>query len=258
MMKTAVRGLLLTILLSCAAGTLPFAQDVPLPALYKSLADRNHYALVEGLKEANADVKCGILDQLVAAFPDAAGKPIAVKYTWSRPDPNAAPTRKMAVSGIPETLPDLVSRAANLFKEAEDFVIPDPPYGTILGTDATASNEGGKITVKGNAKNAADPIKHLVVEVDGATYKVLKMDMDLGQARIVIETTNKDLGGKWGVEATSIQYPQYKKVLKYEYIQADGFWLPSKISIDFLGADGKSLQPGYVYDFSNWKVVKGS
>jgi len=243
-----------TIVFSCAIA-LPFAEDLPLPTLYKNLADKNHYAMVEGLKEASADVKCAILDQLVAAFPDAAGKPITVKYTWSRPDPNAAPTKKMTVSGVPDSTPDLVTRLNNLFKEAEDFVIPDPSYATILSTDATATSEGGKVTVKGNAKNAADQVKHLQVDVDGTTWQVLKMDMDLGQAHVVIETTYKDLGGKWGVDTSSIQYPQYKKVLKYEYAQSGAFWLPSKISIDFLGADGKSLQPTFVYDFSNWQVT---
>src|SRR5262245_50381302 len=167
-MTVARRGLMLTIVLSFAAAGLAMAEDVPLNTLYKNLADKNHYALVEGLKDASADVKCPILDQLVAAFPDAAGKPIGVKYTWSRPDPNAEPTKKMTVSGVPESTPDLVTRLTNLFKEAEDFVIPDPPYGTILNTDATAVSEGGKITVKGKAKNAADPIKNLLVEVDAA------------------------------------------------------------------------------------------
>jgi len=256
-MQVVTRGLIVAIVLSGAAG-LTFAEDVALPTLYKNLADKNHYALVEGLKEASADVKCSILDQLVAAFPDAAGKPIAVKYTWSRPDPNAAPTKKMTVTGVPDSTPDLVTRLTNLFKEAEDFVIPDPPYGTILGTEATATSEGGKITVKGTAKAPADPIKNLLVEVDAATFQVLKMDMDLGQAHVVIETTYKDQGGKWVIDTNSIQYPQYKKVIKYEYAQAGEFWLPSKLSIDFLGADGKSLQPTFVYDFTNWQAVKGS
>ena len=257
-MRTATRTIMIALALSCGIVAMPLAEEVQLPALYKSLADKNHYALVEGLKEARADVKCSILEQLVAAFPDAAGKPIAVTYTWSRPDPNAAPTKKMTVSGVPETLPDLVARLTNLFKEAEDFVIPDPPFGTIVGTEATAVSEGGKITVKGTAKAPADPIKNLLVEIDGTTYQVLKMDMDLGEAHVVIESTHKDLGGKWGVETSSIQYPQYKKVIKYEYAQVEGFWLPSKISVDFLGADGKSLQPTFVYDFSNWTVVKAS
>ena len=257
-MKTASRAILTAAALSFCVTTLPLAEEVQLPAVYKSLAEKNHYALVEGLKDASADVKCSILDQLVAAFPDAVGKPIAVKYTWSRPDPNGAAVKKMNVTGVPESTPDLVTRLTALFKEAEDFVIPDPPYGTILATEATASSEGGKITVKGTAKNPADPIKNLLVEIDGANWQVLKMDMDLGQAHVVIETTYKDLGGKWGVDTTSIQYPQYKKVIKYEYVQSGEFWLPSKISIDFLGADGKSVQPTFVYDFSNWTAVKAS
>src|SRR6185369_1356470 len=99
--------------------------------------------------------------------------------------------KKMTVTGVPETLPDLVTRTTTLAKAAEEFVIPDPSYATILSTEATATNEG-------------------------ATWQVLKMDLDLGQAHILIETTYKDLGGKWGVETTTIQYPQYKKVIKYE------------------------------------------
>lgn len=233
------------------------AEDLALPALYKSLAEKNHYPAAEGLKDAQADVKCNILDQLVAAFPDAVGKPISVKYVWSRPGTDAAPTKKFMVSGIPETLTDLSNRAGATFKEAEDFVVADPVYWIIATTDAKAGNEAGKITVTGGAKSSSDPIKKLMVDIDGASYQVRKVDMDLGQAHVVIEQSGKDLGGKWGIETTTVSYPQYKKVLKFEYAQVDGFWLPAKITIDYNDPDGKSLRPTFSYEFSNWQVNKG-
>jgi hypothetical protein len=254
-MKAGSR-LMLALTLACGFATAGLAEDLPLATLYKNLADKNHYAVVEGLTSAQADVKCGILDQLVAAFPDAAGKPIAIKYTWSRPDLNAAPSHKVTITGIPEGLTDLSTRAAALFKEAEDFVIPDPPYGPIVATDATAVNEGGKVTVKGTAKSPSDQVKGLVAEIDGTTWQFRKIDLDLGQAHVIIETTSKDLGGKWGIESTAVQYPQYKKVITFEYVQSGEFWLPSKMSIDFLGADGKPVQPTFVYEFSNWQASK--
>lgn len=257
-MKSTSGGLILALTLAGGFATAALAEDLPLPTLYKNLAERNHYAVVEGLTEAQADVKCAILDQLVAAFPDAAGKPIAVKYSWSRPDPNAAPTRKFVISGIPETVPDLTNRAGTLFKENEDFVIPDPDYAPIVSTNTTASNEGGKVTVKGTAKSPSDQIKGLVAEIDATTWQFKKIDLDLGAAHVIIETTSKDLGGKWGVETSTIQFPQYKKVLRYEYAQAGEFWLPSKLTVELLGLDGKELRPTYVYEFTNWQVAKSS
>jgi hypothetical protein len=255
-MKATRGGLMLALALAGGFATRALAEDLPLPTLYKNLADRNHYAVAEGLKEAQADVKCGILDQLIAAFPDAAGKPITVKYTWSRPDPNAAPTRKFVISGIPETVPDLTSRASTLFKENEDFVIPDPDYAPIVSTNATAANEAGKVTVKGTAKSPSDQIKGLVAEIDATTWQFKKIDLDLGAAHVIIETTRKDLGGKWGVETSTIQFPQYKKVIRYEYAQAGEFSLPSKLTVELVGPDGKELRPSYVYEFSNWQATK--
>ena len=250
-------GLILALVLTGGFATEAFGEDVPIQTVYQKLAEKNHYALVEGLKEAQADVKCGILDQLVAAFPDAAGKPIAVKYSWSRPDPNAAPTRGFAVTGVPDTTPDLLNRANTLFKEAEDFVIPDPDYSPIVATDAKAVNEGGKLTVSGKAKNASDQVKGVVAEIDANTWQFRKVDLDLGAAHVIIETTSKDLGGKWGLETSTIQFPQYKKVIRYEYAQSGDFWLPTRVTVEVLGPDGKELRPPYVYEFSNWQATKG-
>ena len=243
--------------LSAVVGAPALAADLALPALYKSLAEKNHYPAAEGLKDAQANVKSNILEQLVAAFPDAAGNPISVKYVWNKAGTDAAPTKKFAVTGIPAALTDLSTRAAATFKEAEDFVVADPVYWTIANTDAKAVNEAGKITVTGSAKGATDPIKQLIVDIDGASYQVHKVDMDLGQAHVIIEQTGKDFGGKLGIESTTVSYPQYKKTLKFEYVQVETFWLPSKITIDYIGLDGKSLQPTFTFEFSNWQVNKG-
>src|SRR5262245_46036349 len=102
--RTASTAVALVIALFAVGPAL--AEDVPLPALYKSLAEKNYYPVVEGLKDAQVDVKCNILDQVVAAFPEAAGKPIAVKFFWARPG-EAAPQKKFVISGIPENLTDL-------------------------------------------------------------------------------------------------------------------------------------------------------
>ena len=229
------------------------AQEVPLPALYKSLAEKNHYAVVEGLKSAQADVKCGILDTVIAAFPDAAGKPIAVKFYWSRPDENSAPKKKFVVSGVPESLTDLSNRAAIIFQDAE-FVINDPVYWEIARRNASATSEGGLIKMMATPKDPADPVKNLTVEVDGADYRVRKIEYDLGQMRIDVVITAKDLGGKWAIESQTVNRPDVKKVYSFEYVETGGFWLPAKISMQTLGPDGKELQPIFLYEFSNWQV----
>lgn len=253
-MKTRT-GVLALALVLAGAPVAAVAEEVPLPALYKALAEKNHYAVVEGVQEAQADVKCNIMEQLVAAFPDAAGKPITIQFKWSRPDPNAAPTKQMIITGVPETLTDLKARLTTLFNTVQDFVIPDPPYWTIAQYDAKAMNEAGKITVTGTPKNPADPIKSLNVDIDGATYQVGKMEMDLGQAKVAVETTYEDAGGKWVTKTMTINHPQYKRTVSYEYSQPSDNWMPSKISIETLGADGQSLEPTYVYEFSGWKVT---
>jgi len=250
-----IRTSSLALALTFAVG-ITMAEDLPLPKLYKSLADKNHYPVAEGLTSAQADVKCNIFDQVVAAFPDAAGKPIAAKFLWSRPNPQAAPQMKIAVSGIPEGLADLTNRANLVFSPITEFVIPSPPYWTIEQTAAKATQDGNKITITGDPKSAEAPIKKLTADVDATSYLLSKMQLDLGQAQLVFEMTGKDLGGKLGVETETITYPQYKRVLKFEYTQVETYWMPSKVTLDNLGLDGKQLEPTYVYEFSNWQVNK--
>lgn len=252
------RTALLAVALLLAAGAVPpaMAEDVPLPALYKSLAEKNYYPVVEGLKDAQADVKCNILDQVVAAFPDAAGKPIAVKFFWARPG-EAAPQKKFSITGIPDGLTDLSNRAKQIFARPEGLVITDPVYWTIETTQAAADKTDTGITVTGTAKNASDALKKLVVKIDSATYQVKRMEMDLGQAQAGVDITSKDLGGKWGAESMVTSNPQYRETVKYEYSQVEGFWLPTKITVDYQSPDGKSLSPTFVYDLSNWQVNKG-
>src|SRR5215813_1924149 len=102
------------------------AEDVPLNKLYKSLADKNHYPVAEDLTSAQADAKCNIFDQVVAAFPDAATKPVTVKFFWSRPNPQAAPQQKFAASGMPDGVADLAKRFDLVFQPVTEFVIPSP------------------------------------------------------------------------------------------------------------------------------------
>lgn len=232
-------------------------EELQLTELYRSLADHNRYPAVTGLKDAQADVKSGIFDTVVAAFPDAVTQPITVKFYWSRPSEEVAPKKKFAVTGIPDGLADLKTRSDAIFGEAQDFVISDPVYWTIANSQAKAVKNGGEIVATGTAASPADPIKSLMVKIDAASYEVRRMEMDLGQAKLTIEMKNKDLGGKWAPEQTTVSYPQYRKIVRYEYTQVGEYWLPSKISIDFLGLDGKELQPTFEYEFSGWKVNEG-
>src|SRR5437667_342018 len=98
-MKTRTGSLALSAAFAAMAISLVAADDVKLPDLEKHLAEKNYYPALEGLKDAQADVKCNIFDQVRAAFPDAADKPIAVKFYWSRPSPDVAPKKKFAVNG---------------------------------------------------------------------------------------------------------------------------------------------------------------
>jgi len=231
--------------------------EIPLNKLYKDLADKNHYPVAEGLMSAHADVTCNIMPQLVAAFPDAAGQPIAVKFLWNRPGPEAPPTQKFAVTGVPAALSDLSNRLNQAFGLATDFVVTQPIYWTIAQVNARAIRQDGKITVSGDAKTPADPIKKLTVDIDGATFQVGKVQMDLGQAQVTLELTSVDQGGKWGIASTTVINPQYRQVVKVESAQVESFWLPSKISLELLGPDGKELQPTFVYEFTNWQINKG-
>jgi len=233
------------------------AEEIPLNKLYKSLADKNHYPVAEDLTSAQADVKCNIFDQVLAAFPDAAAKPVTVKFFWARPSPQAAPQQKFAAVGMPDGVADLAKRFDLVFQPVTEFVIPSPIYWTFDQTAAKATSEGGKITVAGDAKSPQGPIKKLTAEIDATSYQVSKMQLDLGQAQIGFEMTGKDLGGKLGIETETITYPQFKRVLKFEYAQVDKYWLPSKLTLDNLGTDGKQLEPTYVFEFSNWQVNKG-
>ncbi|HKY33862.1 MAG TPA: hypothetical protein VJV23_15125 [Candidatus Polarisedimenticolia bacterium] len=239
-----------------AAAGLTFAEQVPTTKLYKDLADRNRYPAAEGLTSAQADAKCNIMEQLVAAFPDAAGKPIAVKFYWSRPSAEAAPQMKFVISGIPENLTDLSNRANTVFQRATEFVVASPIYWTFEQTAVTADDAAGKITVTGAPKDAGAQIKGLTAEVDGATMQVKTMTLDLGQAKIGFDMTYEDLGGKWGLDNYTISFPQYKQVLNFEYAQVESFWLPSKLTLELQGPDGKPLEPTSIYEFSNWQVNK--
>jgi len=256
-MRSRCRVIAFALSLAVLAAPAALAQEIPLPELQKKLAEKNYYASLEGLKDAQADVRCNIMDQLVAAFPDAAGKPIAVKYYWSKPAPEIAPKKKFVISGIPAEMADLAGRAQQIFQGKEDLVINAPVYETIETTNAQAMTEGAKVKVVGEAKTPADQLRKLQVEIDAATWQVQKMEMDLGQAQATVEMVSQDLGGKWGVESTVVSSPQVKQVMKFEYAQVDGFWLPSKISLDYQGPDGKPLATTFVYDFSNWQVNKG-
>jgi hypothetical protein len=198
-------------------------------------------------------VKCNILDQVASAL--APGTPVTVKYYWTRPSADVAPRKKFVVSGVGDNK-DLAGRSNQIFAGKEDLVINAPVYETIETTNAKAVNEGGKVVVTGEAKDASSPIKKLKVEIDGTSWQVGRMEMDLGAAQAIVEMTSKDLGGKWGVETTTVSTPQVKQIMKFEYAQTEGFWLPSKITIDYQGADGKALSPTFQYDFSNWQVNK--
>lgn len=253
-MKTRTLAIAWIGMAAALAASVAWADEVPLADLKKNLLEKNYYPSQEGLKDAQADVKCNILDQVASAL--QSGSPVTVKYYWSRPSPDVAPKKKFALSGIQENA-DLTNRANQIFAGKEDLVINAPVYETIETTNAKAVNEGGKVTVTGAAKDASSPVKSLKVEIDAATWQVARMEMDLGAAQATVEMTSKDLGGKWGVESTTINTPQVKQVIKFEYAQTEGFWLPSKITIDYQGADGKALSPTFQYDFSNWQVNKG-
>ncbi len=251
--RTPVAAALMAVLMAGASPAL--AEEVQTTKLYKDLADKNHYPVAEGLTSAQADAKCSLMEQLVGAFPDAAGKPIAVKYYWHRPSPEAMPAAKFVISGIPENLTDLSNRVNTVFGRATDFVVAAPIYWTFEQTAVSASNAEGKITVNGAHKDPS-PIKGLVAEIDGSTMQVKSMTLDAGQAKIDFSMTYKDLGGKWGLESYTITYPQYKQALSFEYGQVEAFWLPTKLTLELQGPDGKPLEPASVYEFTNWQVNK--
>jgi len=230
------------------------SDEIPLNTLYKDLAAHNRYPAVTGLKQATADVTCDIFSQVVAAFPEAADKPVAVKFQWSRPSEDVLPKKDFRVTGVPDGLTDLTSRGDRIWQEARDFVIVDPVYWTIASTDAKAVKKDDTIVVTGTAANPGGPIKSLDVKINASDYRVERMAMDLGQAKLTIEMTSKKVGDLWGIEKEVLTYPQYRKVVTYEYTQAGQYWLPSKMSIQYLDGEGKELAPTYNFTFSNWQV----
>lgn len=250
------RDLIAAAVLIAALAAPAAAEEVPLNTLYRSIAEKNYYPAVEGLKTATADVTCSVFDTVVAAFPDVDKTAINVTFSWSRPTQEVAPEKKFTVEGIPAEQSDLANRAQLIFKGRgqEDMVIEQPIYWTIETTEATAMADGGTITVTGEAKNPASQLKGLTVTINESDYKINKMVMDLGGSEASIDMTSTDLGGKWGVGSSILTTPQYKRVMQYEYTQVDGFYLPSKISVDYQGLDGSALEPTYVYEFSNWSV----
>jgi hypothetical protein len=243
-MKTLLTVLILAILSGIILPAL--AEEVSLPDLYKNLAEKNNYPAVRGLVTANADVKCNILDQVVGAFPEAADQPIGVRFNWSRPTQNDWPQSSFAVNGIPDGLTDLVDRAGKIFQGRERFVIEDPVYWIIGLTQASAVEQNGTITVTGQGEE----ITHLTVEIEGATYKVHKILMEMGGSQTAIEMTREDLGGRWGPKSLVLTDPTKTLVIDYEYTQVESFWLPAKMSVEFKGTE----EPPYVYEFSNWKI----
>lgn len=249
---TIRRGLILLALLAGIAFPAQ-AEEVALTDLYKNLAEKNNYPAVKGLRGAKATVKCNIWDQVVGAFPEAAGQPIAVTYSWSRPSEDAWPEKKFTVSGIPSELADLANRANMIFQGSgqQDFVIEDPVYWTISLTEApTAVEQGGTIMVSGDGEQ----VKNLSVEIDGATFKVNKLTMSVGGNNVTIETTREDMGGIWVIKSLLLANGEVTRRITYEYTQVDGFNLPSKMEVEYPGTD----EPTFVYEFEGWEVDKTS
>ncbi len=257
--RTDILGLALAAAVVASATIAPVRaqEEIPLNKLYKDLADRNRYPAAEGLKEASADVKCNITEQLVAAFPDAAGKPITIKYTWSRPDENSAPAAKFTVSGVPESVSDLATRLNNLFAVINPVLV-DPIWWEFGALDMKATKQGEAIALVGVPKSAG-VVKQLSVDVEASTMKVRKVTYDIEGGQLKVEFSSKDLGGKWGAEKKSIIRPAGAQVFSFEYAQVDSFWLPSKVTFDQTKPDGSPLgDPQYVYEFSNWQVTKAA
>jgi len=241
----ATAGLAATLLaLGLAAPAI--AQEVDLTALYRDLASNNNYPVAQGLMRATADVSCNVLQQVVGAFPEAAGAPVKVTYSWSRPSESAPPEKKFEVTGIPAGLADLSKRADMIFQAPKEFVIEDPVYWTIAQTTATAKQDGSKITVTG----AGAQITSLRVDIDQATHQVQKIVMKVGDAEYTFEMTREKVGSRWGVKSLVLTAPQATRLITYEYAEVNGFWLPKKISLEYKG----TTEPTFVYEFTNWRV----
>lgn len=236
----------LSVMLTTAPSFTQEAPEIKLEALYKQLADNNNYPVAQGLKKATADVTCNVLQTVMSAFPEAAGAPVKVTYSWARPSENAWPEKKFEVTGIPENLTDLSKRADMIFAEPKDFVIEDPVYWTIAQTQASAKQEGTKITVTG----AGQQISDLKVDIDQATHQVQKIVMKVGNAEYSFDMTREKVGTRWGVKSLVLTNPQATRLITYEYAEVNGFWLPKKISLEYKG----TTEPTFVYEFSNWQV----
>ena len=236
----------LAVMLTPAPSWTQETPEIKLDALYKQLADNNNYPVTQGLKKATADETCNVLQTVMSAFPEAAGAAVKVTYSWSRPSENAVPEKKFEVTGIPESLADLSKRANLIFAESKEFVIEDPVYWTIAQTQASAKQEGNKITVTG----AGQQITDLKVDIDQATHQVQKIVIKAGGAEYSFDMTREKVGTRWGVKSLVLTAPQATRLITYEYAEVNGFWLPKKISLEYKG----TTEPTFVYEFSNWRV----
>lgn len=223
-----------------------FSEEVDLTVLYKDLAEANNYPVVQGLLGASAEVTCNIMDQVTAAFPEAAGAPIKVTFNWERADENSWPQKGFEVTGIPDGLTDLSKRAQLIFNDPKDFVIEDPVYWTIAQTQASATNSGESITVTGTG----DQISSLTVDIDAGTNGVKKMVMEVGGTQYSFEMTREQMGDKYVVKSMVVTNPQATRNIKYEYAEIDGFILPTKMSVEYTGTE----EPVFEYEFKNWQV----
>ena len=236
-------------LIAVSAGLLAapaFSEEVDLSVLYKDLAEANNYPVVQGLVGATAEVTCNIMDQVTAAFPEAAGAPIKVTFNWERADENSWPQKGFEVTGIPDGLTDLSNRAQRIFTDPQNYVIEDPVYWTIAQTQASATNSGDAITVTGTG----DQISSLTVDIDAATNSVRKMVMEVGGTQYSFEMTREQMGDKWVVKSLVVVDPQATRSIKYEYAEVDGFLLPTKMSVEYTGTE----EPVFEYEFKNWQV----
>jgi len=222
-------------------------EQIQLTKLYKDVAEANNYPVVEGLLSARAEVTSTIMDQVTAAFQEAAGAPIKVSFTWSRPDENSWPEKKFEITGIPAGLTDLEKRAQLIFSDPKDFVIEDPVYLTFAFTEAGTTENGGHIMVKGTG----DQISSLTVDIDGATHKVEKMVMQVGGAEYSFDMTREKIGDKWVIKKLVLVNPQATRHITYEYAEVDGFLLPSKMTVEYPGTE----EPAFDYTFRNWEVT---
>ena len=230
--------------------SVPSAQVPEIKQLSKELDGRNNYPALQGLKSATADVSCNILNQVVSAFPEAASAQVRVTFSWSRSSDDAWPETKFEISGVPKGQADLDRRVEvirSVLQHSKAVVIEDPVSWTIGQTKANATQEGGRITVTGTGAQ----ITNLKVEIDQATHQVQNMVMTANGAEYSFEMTREKVGDRWGVKSLVLSEPQTTRLINYEYAEANGFWLPKKIALEYKGTQ----EPAYVFEFSNWRVT---